>query len=246
VFMEKLRKQLAVVLASGGLDSCVTLAIAKNEGKEIALLHASYGQRTEAKELRAVKDIALFYQISQRLFVPLNFLKEIGGSSLTDEDLPLEESSYGPSAAVGDPNEPASNQIPSTYVPFRNSLFLAVAVSWAEALGAAEVYIGASQVDAPGYPDCRQEYFEVFGRLIEVGTRPETRIEIVTPLIGLSKAEIVKKGADLGAPLHLTWSCYQNQELACGNCSSCRLRLKAFKEAAIKDPIPYAKEVKIS
>jgi len=229
--------QLAVVLASGGLDSCVTLAIAKKESREIALLHASYGQRTEARERRAVEDIASFYRISHRLFVTLNFLKEIGGSSLTNENLPLEEAP---------PASSPTSQIPSTYVPFRNSLFLAVAVSWAEALGAGKIYIGASAVDAPGYPDCRRQYFEAFNRLIEVGTKPETEIEIVTPLIGLSKAEIIKKGVQLGAPLHLTWSCYQNQDLACGRCSSCRLRLKAFNEAGIKDPVPYAKEVKIS
>jgi len=226
-------KHLSVVLASGGLDSCVTLAIARNECQEIALLHASYGQRTESRELQAAKDIADFYQISRRLFVRLNFLKEIGGSSLTNERLFLEE-----------PSSPS--QVPPTYVPFRNSLFLSVAVSWAEALVAGEIYIGASQIDAPGYPDCRREYFEAFSRLIEVGTKPETEIEILTPLIGLRKAEIVKKGVALGAPLHLTWSCYQNQDLACGRCLSCRLRLKAFKEAGIKDTIPYAKEVKIS
>ena len=232
-------KHLAVVLASGGLDSCVTLAIAKNQTRKIALFHASYGQRTEARELQAAGAIADFYQISRRLFVRLNFLKEIGGSSLTDERLPLEEP---PSPS---PASPAGGQIPPTYVPFRNSLFLSVAVSWAEALGAGEIYIGASQIDAPAYPDCRREYFEAFNRLIKVGTKPETEIKIVTPLIGLSKVEIVKKGVKLGAPLHLTWSCYQNQDLACGRCVSCRLRLKAFKEADIKDSISYAKEVKI-
>ncbi len=241
--MEKVQNMhLAVVLASGGLDSCVTLAMAKKQSKEIALLHASYGQRTEARELQAACAIADFYQISRRLFVPLNFLKEIGGSSLTDERLPLEEP---PSPSPASPIR-AGGQVPPTYVPFRNSIFLSVAVSWAETLGAREIFVGASQIDAPGYPDCRQEYFEAMGRLVEVGTRPETKIKIVTPLIGLSKAEIVKKGVELDAPLHLTWSCYQNQDLACGRCLSCRLRLKAFKEAGIKDPILYDKEVKIS
>jgi len=224
------QKPKAVVLLSGGMDSCVTAAIAA-QTHELALLHASYGQRTEARERRAFDEIAGFYAANQRLVVQLNHFAQIGGSALTDKRIAVPEGN--PGAQIG------GNEIPPTYVPFRNAHFLAVAVSWAEVIGASTVFIGAVAEDSSGYPDCRPEYYRVFQQLVRVGTRPETRIEIVTPVIGMRKWEIVRRGTELGAPLKRTWSCYQFEDVACGACDSCRLRLGAFAEAGINDPIAY-------
>jgi 7-cyano-7-deazaguanine synthase len=219
-------KPLAVVLASGGLDSCVTAAVARREF-DLALLHANYGQRSLGRELEAFRSQAAFYQAAATLEVDLNYLGVIGGSSLTDFSLVV------PTDEIEPPG------IPSTYVPFRNTNLLAAAVAWAEVLGATAVFIGANVLDNPGYPDCRPDYFEAFERLIKLGTRPETHIRIHTPLIDLDKAGIVRLGLKLGAPFELTWSCYQEQVQACGVCSSCRLRLKGFAAAGAFDPIPY-------
>lgn len=228
---EKLK---AVVLLSGGMDSCVCAAMAvERHGRGgVALLHASYGQRTEKRERRAFEAIADFYGVTKRLAVKLDHFRQIGGSALTDPTIAVPENELGHVAASG-------SEIPVTYVPFRNAHFLSVAVSWAEALGAGEIYIGAVAEDSSGYPDCRPEYYRVFQELIAVGTRPETRIEIVTPVIALKKNEIIRRGLELGAPLQLTWSCYQGEEAACGVCDSCLLRLKAFAEAGVPDAIPY-------
>lgn len=224
----------AVVLLSGGMDSCVCAAVARERhgDSNVALVHASYGQRTEAREARAFREIADFYGVKQRLMVRLEHFRAIGGSALTDANIAVPENELGASNGHG-------SAIPVTYVPFRNAHFLSVGVSWAEAIGAGAIYIGAVAEDSSGYPDCRPEYYRVFQELIRVGTRPETQIEIVTPVIALKKNEIVRKGVELGAPLHLTWSCYQNDEEACGVCDSCLLRLRAFSEAGIPDPIPY-------
>ena len=224
----------AVVLLSGGMDSCVCAAVACTEhgAANVALLHASYGQRTESRELRAFREIADFYRITQRLMVRLDHFRAIGGSALTDASIAVPENELGQTGSHG-------SEIPVTYVPFRNAHFLSVGVSWAEAVGASAIYIGAVAEDSSGYPDCRPEYYRVFQELIRAGTRPETRIEIMTPVIGLKKSEIIRKGGELGAPLHLTWSCYQNEEEACGACDSCLLRLRAFSEAGIADPVPY-------
>jgi 7-cyano-7-deazaguanine synthase len=224
----------AVVLLSGGMDSCVCVATARQRhgADDVALLHASYGQRTESREAKAFRDIADFYGVGQRLMVKLDHFRSIGGSALTDPDIAVPENELG---APG----PHGSTIPVTYVPFRNAHFLSVAVSWAEAVGAGAIYIGAVAEDSSGYPDCRPEYYKVFQELIRVGTRPETEIEIVTPVIALKKSEIIRKGIQLGAPLHLTWSCYQNAEEACGVCDSCLLRLRAFSEAGVPDPVPY-------
>ena len=219
-------KPLAVVLLSGGLDSCVTAAAARQEF-DLALFHANYGQRTLARELAAFRAQAEFFQAGHVLEADLGFLGRLGGSSLTEVHQPV------PTHEVEPPG------IPSTYVPFRNSIFLSAATAWAEALGAAALFIGANILDNPGYPDCRPEYFAAFERLIELGARPETRLRIHTPLINLDKAGIIRLGLKLAAPLHLTWSCYLNDERACGQCSSCRLRLKGFAAAGIPDPIPY-------
>jgi 7-cyano-7-deazaguanine synthase len=220
----------AVVLLSGGMDSCVTAAIAR-QSHRLALVHASYGQRTERRERQAFDAMADFYGVADRLVVRLDHFKTIGGSALTDSRIAVPQ---GASGAGVDKSE-----IPPTYVPFRNAHFLSVAVSWAEVIGAEAVFIGAVAEDSSGYPDCRPEYYDVFRQLVRVGTRPETKIEVITPVISLRKSEIVRLGNELGAPLQLTWSCYQFEDRACGACDSCRLRLRAFAEAGVKDPIPY-------
>jgi 7-cyano-7-deazaguanine synthase len=225
-----LGRSKAVVLLSGGMDSCVAAAIAR-QTHQLALLHASYGQRTERRERRAFDEIADYYKVDERLVVRLDHLAQIGGSALTDPKIAVPET--GPEESFG------RSQIPATYVPFRNAHFLSVAVSWAEVIGAEEVVIGAVAQDSSGYPDCRPEYYRAFQQLVREGTRPETRIEMRTPVIGLRKHEIVRRGAELGAPLDRTWSCYQFEDAACGVCDSCRLRLAAFAEAGRPDPILY-------
>jgi len=220
------------------MDSCVSTAIARerHDAGNIALLHAGYGQRTQRRERRAFEEIADFYGARQRLVVQLDHFRAIGGSALTDEKIAVPENELG---APG----PQGSAIPVTYVPFRNAHFLSVAVSWAEVIGAGAIHIGAVAEDSSGYPDCRPEYYRVFQELIHAGTRPETRIEIVTPVIQMKKSEIIRRGLELGAPLHLTWSCYQEEEAACGACDSCLLRLRAFAEAGATDPIPYRRVV---
>jgi 7-cyano-7-deazaguanine synthase len=231
----------SVVLLSGGMDSCVSTAIARERhgGAMIALLHAGYGQRTQERERRAFEEIADFYDVRERLVVQLDHFRAIGGSALTDRRISV------PQHELGAPGREGST-IPVTYVPFRNAHFLSAAVSWAEAIGAGAIYIGAVAEDSSGYPDCRPEYYRVFQELIRVGTRPETQIEIVTPVITLKKSEIIRQGIELHAPLHLTWSCYQNEDTACGACDSCLLRLGAFAEAGVPDPIPYRRAVSAS
>jgi 7-cyano-7-deazaguanine synthase len=228
-----MKNEVAIVLVSGGMDSCVAAAIA-NEKYRLAFLHVNYGQRTEARELRAFNEIADHYQAEKRLTISIEHLKVIGGSALTDESIPVPETD--PSQfAIQNPQ----SAIPATYVPFRNAHLLSIAVSWAEVIGATKIFIGAVEEDSSGYPDCREVFYRAFNKVIEMGTKPETRIEILTPLIHLKKSAIVKEGTKRRAPLHLTWSCYQNNDLACGRCESCTLRLKGFKGAGVDDPIPY-------
>jgi 7-cyano-7-deazaguanine synthase len=226
----------AIVLLSGGMDSCVSAAIAREQhgAANIALLHAGYGQLTQDRERRAFTEIADFYGIPQRLIVQLDHFRAIGGSALTDKNIAVPENQL---------NASHGSNIPVTYVPFRNAHFLSVAVSWAEAIGAGAIYIGAVAEDSSGYPDCRPEYYRAFQNVIREGTRPETQIEIMTPVIALKKSEIIRRGVDLGAPLHLTWSCYQSEGAACGACDSCLLRLQAFAEAGVADPIPYRRTI---
>jgi len=226
--IRNLESKIAVCLVSGGMDSCVTAAIAKAVNTEIAFLHVSYGQRTERRERRAFNDIADFYGVEKRLDVSIAYLARIGGSSLTDESIEVTEANL------------ESAEIPTSYVPFRNANMLAIATSWAEVLGAGAIYIGAVAEDSSGYPDCRPEFYEAFEKTIEKGTRPETIIKIKTPIIHLSKAEIVSRGIALGAPLELSWSCYRSEDLACGTCDSCALRLRGFARAKASDPIAYA------
>ena len=226
-------KPKGVVLLSGGMDSCVVTAIA-NQTHRLASLHVSYGQRTETRERRSFDEIADFYGVRERLAIRLDALRQIGGSALTDRSMAVPESGHalGPDAGI-----------PITYVPFRNAHFLSAAVSWAEVIGAKAIFIGAVEQDSSGYPDCRPQYYHAFAEVIRQGTRPETQIEIVTPVIAMKKSEIVRRGAELGAPLDRTWSCYQFEDAACGTCDSCRLRLQAFAEAGLGDPIPYRASV---
>jgi 7-cyano-7-deazaguanine synthase len=221
---------LAVISLSGGLDSCVTAAIAKAEGFELALLHANYGQLTESREQHSFREIADHYAVSEfrRLLIPFANLKLIGGSALIDPSVALPE---------GDLDRTG---VPASYVPFRNAHLLATAVSWAEVLGANRIYVGFVEEDSSGYPDCREVFLQAFERVANLGTKPETKLRLIAPLIHLKKSDIVKRGVSLAAPLHLTWSCYQGEDEACGRCDSCLLRLRGFKEAGIVDPIPYA------
>jgi 7-cyano-7-deazaguanine synthase len=221
-------KPLAVVLLSGGMDSAVCAGVAAASEYDIAALHLNYGQRTEERELRAFHDVADFYRVQKRLVVDVSHFAAIGGSSLTD--------------AAMDVSAPdlTSTSIPTSYVPFRNANILAIAVSWAEVLGAKALYIGAVEEDGSGYPDCRREFYEAFQHVIDVGTKPSTHIAIHTPVITFSKKDIAQKGTELGAPLHLTWSCYKSNDVACGVCDSSALRLRGFQLAGLEDPIPYA------
>jgi 7-cyano-7-deazaguanine synthase len=221
-------KDIAIVLVSGGMDSCVATAIAGKQ-YQLALLHVNYGQRTESRELKAFHGIASFYNIPEdRILISnIDYLSKIGGSSLTDLSMNVQNAHLH------------SKEIPTSYVPFRNTLFLAIAVSWGEVIGAKKIFIGAVEQDSPGYPDCKPAYYDVFNKLIKLGTKPTTCIEVETPLINKKKSEIVIIGVSLDAPLHISWSCYKNTDKACGMCHSCFLRLKAFKEAEVIDPIPY-------
>ena len=219
-------REKVVVLVSGGMDSCVTAAIA-NQDYQLTFLHLNYGQRTERRELQAFYDIADFFGVKERLVVDVSYFEQIGSSSLTDEGMAVSEADLD------------SQEIPSSYVPFRNGNILSIAASWAEVIGAVKIFIGAVEEDSSGYPDCREDFFSAMQKAIKLGTKPQTDLQIITPLIHLSKAAIVKKGIELKAPLGLTWSCYQNEEKACGVCDSCALRLRGFMQAGIEDPIRY-------
>ncbi len=223
--MDKGDNKLAIVLLSGGMDSCVTAAVAADEGYELALLHVNYGQRTEARELISFYQIAGYYDVKHRLVADVRYLAEIGGSALTDSRIEVPRKGQH------------SGGVPASYVPFRNTHLISIAVSWGEVLGAEKIFIGVVEEDAPGYPDCRAEYLESMNALIRQGTRPETNIRVEGPLIKLSKPEIVRLGDRLNAPFELTWSCYRQEDVPCQDCSSCELRSSAFAEAGIVDPL---------
>ena len=229
--MAEVSQELAIVLLSGGMDSCVTATLAA-QSHRLAALHSDYGQRTQARERRAFEQIADRLGIEQRLVIDQRYMAAIGGSALTD---------HGIDVPGADLVAARHGEIPATYVPFRNAHFLAAATSWAEVLGAKSIFIGAVEQDSSGYPDCRPEYYRVFRDLVEAGVRPETKVQIETPLISLTKAEIIRAGVAAGAPLELTWSCYQDEDAACGVCDSCALRLSAFAAAGVPDPVPYAR-----
>jgi len=226
--MPHLKRSRAVVLLSGGMDSCVCAALAVRD-YEAAAVHISYGQRTEERERQSFLAICQRLKIHDKLMVRNEALRAIGGSALTDEAIAV------PAA------EQVGQNVPVTYVPFRNAHFLAVAVSWAEVLGAEKVYIGAVEPDSSGYPDCRPAYYNAFNEVVKTGTK-DGLIEIVTPLIAMRKTDIVRLGLELGAPFDLTWSCYSREDRACGVCDSCVLRQRAFAAAGVQDPIPYAAE----
>jgi 7-cyano-7-deazaguanine synthase len=221
-------RPLAVVCLSGGMDSAVTAALAR-EHHEIAVLHANYGQRTEARELSSFEALAAHFGVppERRLIVDFTSLRQIGGSSLTDRKVAVRH------------GEPEAGVVPTSYVPFRNAHLLAASTSWAEVLGATSIWVGAVEADSSGYPDCRPGFFAAFAEAIRLGTRPDTRISVETPVIAMNKAEIIRRGLELGVPFDRTWSCYEANDLACGACESCRLRLAAFARAGALDPIPY-------
>jgi 7-cyano-7-deazaguanine synthase len=223
-------RQRAVVCLSGGMDSCVCATLAARD-YDVYAVHFSYGQRTEARELKSAQEMARILGLRELMHLKIDLFRKIGGSALTDPgiavpDAPAEESGIGA-------------QVPVTYVPFRNAHFLSAAVSWAEVLDAKTVFIGAVEQDSSGYPDCRPAYYDAFNQLIKMGTK-EGDIRVVTPLIEMRKSEIVRLGVELGAPFHVSWSCYSGEAAACGVCESCVLRLRAFREAGAVDPIPYA------
>ena len=214
-----------IILVSGGMDSCVTATVAKADGYDLSFLHMNYGQRTEKRELKAFHDIADYYKVDERLVVDICHLSTIGGSCLTDKNIEI------PGANLD------NSDIPISYVPFRNANILSAAVSWAEVIKAIAIFVGAVEEDSSGYPDCRRSFFDAFEKVIDAGTKPETNIKIITPLITLTKKEIVEKGISLNAPLHLTWSCYKNEDIPCGECDSCALRARGFLQAGFKDPL---------
>jgi 7-cyano-7-deazaguanine synthase len=226
----QLRRPRAVVCLSGGMDSCVCAALAAQDF-EVYAVHFSYGQRTEARELRSAKEVARIVGVRELLHLKIDLFRRIGGSALTDAAIAVPVASAD-ETTIG-------SEVPVTYVPFRNAHFLSAAVSWAEVLGARTVFIGAVEQDSSGYPDCRPAYYEAFNELIKRGTK-EGDIRVVTPLIAMRKSEIVRLGVELGAPFHVSWSCYSGESEACGVCESCVLRLRAFREAGAADPIPYA------
>lgn len=216
----------AIVLVSGGMDSLVCAGVAKNLGHDVSFLHMNYGQKTSARERKSFEQIADHFKVNDRKVIDMTFLKQIGGSSLTDESIAVK-------TYQGD-----SKEIPDSYVPFRNSIILSLAVSWAEVVGATKLFIGANYEDSPGYPDCRPSYYEAFNKVIQEGTKAGN-IKIETPVLLMKKSDIVRKGQELKVPFALSWSCYKSDDLACGECDSCALRLRGFKEAGMVDPIDY-------
>ena len=217
--------KIAIVLVSGGMDSCVSTASAIADGYEPAFLHVNYKQLTEKRELRAFYEIGDYYKIKVRMVVDITHLSDFGGSCLTDEKIEVPDANL------------KNIDIPVSYVPFRNANILSVAVSWAEVIHANTIYVGAVEEDSSGYPDCRRSFFDAFEKIISEGTKPETEISIITPLINLSKKEIIEKGLEMNAPLQLTWSCYKREDIPCRECDSCALRSRGFQQAGLRDPL---------
>ncbi len=216
----------AIVLVSGGMDSALTACIADRD-YNLYFLHVNYGQKTQSRELRAFNDLAAFYKVKGKLVVDISHLKDIGGSSLTDEKVKIARADL------------KSMKIPSSYVPFRNANILSIAVSWAEVIKAERIFIGAVEEDSSGYPDCRKEFFKAYNKMISKGTKPDLKIKVETPIINLSKKEIVIRSMELNSPLNLTWSCYKENKIACGTCDSCALRLRGFQQSGYQDPVKY-------
>ena len=221
----KKKIQKSVVLVSGGMDSCVTATIAEKECNQMAFLHVNYGQRTERRELKAFEDIANFYDVKERFVLDYTHLAQIGGSSLTDLSIEVPKANL------------ENSEIPNSYVPFRNANILSAAVSWAEVINADTIYIGAVEEDSSGYPDCRRSFYDAFEKTIDEGTKPQTKIKIKTPLIEMSKRDIVSYAFINNSPIQFSWSCYRNEDIPCGECDSCKLRERGFKLAGYIDPI---------
>jgi len=217
----------AVVLVSGGMDSATAAVEAQNQGYELYFLHTSYGQETESKELECATALAEYLDVANFLHIETSHLARIGASSLTDDSIEIEEADLD------------SDEIPSSYVPFRNANLLSMAVSYAEANECDALFIGAHSEDYSGYPDCRPEFFDAFQQVIDVGTKPETNIELIAPFVDWSKTEIAERGIELDVPYEITWSCYRDEAPACGTCDACAFRLKAFQELGDRDPIDY-------
>lgn len=224
--MAVVKRSLAIVLVSGGMDSSLTAAFAFKK-YDLAFLHVNYGQRTEKRELKAFNDIAKYYGVKEKLIVDIGYLKKIGGSSLTDKKLKVTKANI------------KSKKIPTSYVPFRNANILAIATSWAEVIGAKRIFIGAVEEDSSGYPDCRKSFFDAYNEAIRLGTKNSSNIKIETPIINYTKKQIVEIAIKMKVPLHLTWSCYKSNSVACGDCDSCALRLRGFRNAGYRDPIKY-------
>ncbi len=220
------KQDMAIVLISGGISSCLTVAMALKR-YELAFLHLSYGQKTEKRELKAYKDLASFFKVKKRLVASVKYLKDIGGSSLTDKKINISKASIH------------SNGIPSSYVPFFNSNLVAIAVSWAEVLNIGKIFIGVNWETSKKYPDCTGRYFNMIRKVISEGTKPSTSISVETPLLNTRKKDVILKSKELNLPLHLTWSCYKNNDIACGECEGCHERLRAFKKAESFDPLEY-------
>ena len=221
----------AIVLVSGGMDSALTAGIADRD-YDLYFLHVNYGQKTQSRELKAFNDLAAYYKVKGKLVVDISHLKDIGGSSLTDENVKISRANL------------KSKKIPSSYVPFRNANILSIAVSWAEVIKAERIFIGAVEEDSSGYPDCRKDFFNAYNKMISKGTKPDLNIKVETPIIDLTKKDIVIKSMKLNSPLHLTWSCYKENYIACGICDSCALRLRGFQQAGIPDPLSYKRLIK--
>lgn len=226
--MSGTRRPRAVALLSGGMDSATAAAEAIDRGYELYALHASYGQNTQSKERECAQRLAEAFGAAEFLRVETGHLAAVGASSLTDDTVDVDDADLG------------SDEIPSSYVPFRNANLLAMAVSYAEARECDAVFVGAHAEDSAGYPDCRPEFFEAFQSVVDAGTRPETEIDVEAPFVGHSKTEIAERGLELGVPYEHTWSCYRDEEPACGTCDACARRLEAFRRAGSRDPVDYA------
>ncbi len=227
--IEGRKMKRAVCIISGGMDSALSAKIAQNEGYEIIALHFNYGQRTEKKELACFRKIAEDIGATECYEIDLPFFEQIGASALTDRSIDV-------------PTGGLEDGVPVTYVPFRNGIFLSIAASVAEKHGAKALFIGVVEEDSSGYPDCRESYIKAMEKAINLGTKDETNIKIKMPLVAMKKSQIVRKALEMDVPLEHTWSCYKDEEAACGLCDSCRLRLKGFEEAGVSDPISYAKD----
>jgi 7-cyano-7-deazaguanine synthase len=221
------KKDMAIVLVSGGIDSCLTIAMAAKK-YELAFLHLSYGQKTEKRELKSYKDLASCFKVKKRLVASVKYLKDIGGSSITDKRINVSKAGMG-----------SKKSMPSSYVPFFNTNLFAIAVAWGEILGAGKIFIGVNKELGARYPDCTPRFFNFLGKVINEGTKPSTSISVETPLITMKKKDVVIKACQMKLPLHLTWSCYKNNDIACGECDGCFQRLKAFKAANLFDPLEY-------